>query len=105
MNHTSRFLIAGLLCALSVAVVGQQQPPVSVWGTVRDSAGKPVDGAVVSIRAVDQTFSTTVFTDDSGDYVMPPLSARRYRMWAQATGFNTARSDVVLAGRPVSQSF
>src|SRR5260221_9066397 len=52
---------------------GQGPVTASVWGTVRDAAGKPVEGAVVSIRAADQTFSTSVFTDDNGEYVMPPL--------------------------------
>ena len=76
----------------------------SIWGTVRDAAGKPVDGALVSIRAVDQTFTTSVFTDESGEYVSPPLPGRRYRMWAQAVGFGTARAELRLDG-PASQPF
>ena len=83
----------------------QDVPSASMWGTVRDAAGNPVDGALVSIRGVDQTFTTSVFTDESGEYVSPPLTARRYRMWAQATGFATSRSDLALNGGPASQSF
>ena len=79
-------------------------PSASIWGTVRDASGKPVEGAVVSVRAGDQLFTTSVYTDDNGEYVTPPLSARRYRMWAQAVGFATARAEVAL-DRPASQLF
>ena len=82
-----------------------QDGPASVWGTVHDAAGNPVDGALVSIRGVDQTFTTSVFTDESGEYVSPPLTMRHYMMWAQATGFATSRSELVLDKGPVSQSF
>ena len=83
----------------------QDVPSASIWGTVRDAVGNPVDGALVSIRGVDQTFTSSVFTGASGEYVSPPLTARGYRMWAQATGFATSRSELVLNGRPASQSF
>ena len=79
-------------------------PGASIWGTVKDAGGEPVDGALVSIRAVDQTFTTSVFTDENGEYVSPLLPARRYRMWAQAVGFSTAHTELLLDG-PASHSF
>src|SRR5262249_5161853 len=76
----------------------------AVWGVVRDTAGSPVDGGVVSFRGIDQTITTSVFTDEHGEYVTPPLPAGRYRAWAQAVGFATERSELSL-GRPTSESF
>ena len=127
MTHMNRILTAFVFATVSVAVIavvvgesvsadpgrtgaaqqvaGQDARAASVWGTVRDAAGKPVDGALVSIRGVDQTFATSVYTDDNGEYVTPPLSARRYRMWAQTTGFGTVRAELQLDGRPASQAF
>ena len=43
------------------------------------------------------TITTTVFTDDAGHYYFPPLPAGKYRVWAQALGFETAKGDVDLA--------
>ena len=63
-----------------------------------------MDGAVVSIRAVDQTFTTSVFTDEHGEYVTPPVTPRRYRVWAQAVGFATERAELLVSGAS-SQSF
>ena len=100
----NRILAVLLVAWALVAVTVAQRSGASIWGTVQDAAGDPVDGALVSIRAVDQTFTTSVFTDESGEYVTPPLPARRYRMWAQAVGFGTARAELLLDG-PASRSF
>ena len=102
--------VAAVAVAVLTACAPAQDVPaastrMSIWGTVQDAAGTPVEGAVVSIRGVDQTFTTSVFTDERGEYVSPPVTARRYRMWAQATGFATARSELALMGGPASESF
>ena len=109
MNRIITLACVGWLAA-AVGCAATESPqvqdgPASVWGTVHDAAGNPIDGALVSIRGVDQTFTTSVFTDESGEYVSPPLTARRYKIWAQTTGFATARSELVLDEGTVSQSF
>src|SRR5207249_7417785 len=38
----------------------------------------------------------SVYTDETGSYYFPPLAAGKYRMWAQALGFETAKSLVDL---------
>jgi streptogramin lyase len=40
--------------------------------------------------------TTSVFTDDQGNYYFPPMAAGKYRVWAQAVTFNTSRSLVDL---------
>ena len=47
--------------------------------------------------AEGETITTTVFTDESGTYYFPALPAAKYRVWAQALGFETARGAVDLA--------
>ena len=44
-----------------------------------------------------------MFTDATGDYYFPPLPAGKYRVWAQAVTFNTAKAEVDLARAPASK--
>ena len=46
-------------------------------GTITSSAGKPMAGVTVSVKAQGATITTTVFTDQHGNYYFPPLPAGR----------------------------
>src|ERR1700741_759842 len=64
-------------------------------GTVKSPDGKPLEGVTVSVRGEGKTFVTTVFTNQQGVYVFPPLEkGLKYSLWAQAQGFQRARVDV-----------
>jgi virginiamycin B lyase len=67
-------------------------------GTVNSADGKPLEGVGVSARGAADTFTTTVYTDDTGHYLFPSLPAGAYKMRAQAVGFEAAKADAVLAG-------
>src|SRR5437588_251450 len=78
----------------------------SLMGTIRDADGKLLNGVPVSAQASDQTFTTSVYTDDKGEYVFPTLPGGDYKVWAQAVGFSTARVDLMLDGaKPTVQPF
>src|SRR5439155_25945108 len=47
-------------------------------GTTRTAGGAPLDGVAVSARAVDKTFTTTVYADKKGEYVFPALESGKY---------------------------
>lgn len=80
--------------------------PSTLMGTIRDADGKPLNGVPVSARASDETFTTSVYTDDKGEYVFPTLPRGDYSVWAQAVGFATARVDLMLDGaKPAVQAF
>jgi len=73
-------------------------------GAIRDSKGAAIEGVVVSARAAGKTFTTSVFTDHQGAYVFPALESGRYRVWAQAVGYDLAQADVGLtSGREAKQ--
>jgi len=75
-------------------------------GTVRSAGGPALDGVTVSARAVDKTFTTTVFTDERGQYVFPELDDGQYKVWAQAVGYEAGRASVGLdSRRDVRQDF
>ena len=111
MNRTHIAFLSGLtsaaLCVAAPIVLAQGRVPSgtpSVVGTIHDSGGKPLAGAAVSAQATDQMFSTSVYTDQDGRYVLPHLTAGRYRLWAQDIGYVTARSELTVAGSHAVQA-
>ena len=72
-------------------------------GAVKSSGGASLDGVVVSARHTGKTFTTTVFTDERGNYVFPAMQEGSYRVWAQAVGFETSRAELRLDGAPTVQ--
>lgn len=71
---------------------------VGLRGSVQSASGKAVEGVVVSARSSGKTYTTSVFTDDRGEYSFPTLEKGRYRIWAQAVGFQTGRGEIEAGG-------
>src|SRR5438128_5468703 len=84
--------------ARTTTSAGGATSPSTLMGTIRDADGKALNGVPVSARAADQTFTTSVYTDDQGEYVFPTLPRGDYNVWAQAVGFSTARVNLMLDG-------
>jgi len=78
------------------AQVGNPETPRILTGTVRSGDGEPMAGVTVSAAAVGGTITTSVYTDGLGSYYFPGKPAGKYRVWAQAVGFQAERVDVVL---------
>ena len=88
----------------------QGAAPTPLAGTISAPTGEPMPGVAVSARTEGTPITTSVFTDDAGRYFFPPLAppleGGRYRVWAQAVGYETASADVVLdPGRQMAQDF
>src|SRR4051794_15451273 len=113
MNTNNLTLITGTLGALflclnadlSVEKASAQSPLVPssrnlvarmLMGSVRSANRKPMEGVAVSARGVDQTFTTIIYTDEKGNYFFPSLGGGRYRVWAQAVGYEPARAEIML---------
>lgn len=60
----------------------------SILGTVKDSSGASVPGAIITITDVDTGVIKTLATDQSGDYQALNLTPDRYRVEVKAAGFN-----------------
>ena len=65
-------------------------------GSIKSSAGEAMGGVMVSAKPAGGTITTTVLTDDAGRYYFPPLAAGKYRVWAQAISFATAKGEIDL---------
>jgi streptogramin lyase len=89
-----RSLPAFALLVLCAAVAQSQAADALLSGSIRSAQGEKMGGVAVSAKPESGTITTTVFTDPSGDYFFPPLAAGRYRVWAQALGYRTSRSEL-----------
>src|SRR5713226_9087597 len=49
-------------------------------GTIRSTTGKPMEGVTISARELHKTFTTSVFTDQQGNYYFPLLEKGQYRI-------------------------
>src|SRR3984893_2734842 len=99
-NLGQRFTLAAIAAA---ALAGTAFIPLSAQaadallsGSITSAAGEKLAGVTVSAKAEGATITTTVFTDESGNYYFPPLPTGKYRVWAQALTFATAKNDVDL---------
>jgi len=70
---------------------------VLLSGTIASAAGEKMGGVTVSAKADGSLITTTVYTDEAGGYYFPPLPQGKYKVWAQAVSFETARGDVDLS--------
>lgn len=94
----SRRLFASLaVIALTLALAAPAHADdVLLAGKIKSATGEAMGGVTVSAKAIGSPIATTVFTDESGEYVFPPMAAGKYRVWAQAVGFETAKSEIDL---------
>src|SRR5713101_9662006 len=65
-------------------------------GSVKSASGEKMAGVTVSAKMFGATITTTVFTDEQGNYYFPALDPGKYRVWAQADTFETSRGEVEL---------
>jgi streptogramin lyase len=74
-----------------------QAAEVLLSGSVTSFMGEKMGGVTVSAKPEGGTITTTVYTDKAGNYTFTPLPAGKYRVWAQALGFQTEKSEVDLS--------
>ena len=95
LRGLARFVVLVAIANLAALAPARAADAV-LSGAITSSAGEPIAGVTVSAKAQGATITTTVFTDQHGNYFFPPLPAAKYRVWAQALTFATARGEVDL---------
>jgi streptogramin lyase len=89
IGNTALFAVGSVLM-LSITQASAQS---TVRGTVTDSAGKPIRGALIKILAGPKTISH--YTDAAGKYEITGISEAKYTVSAEAFGFAPkSRKDV-----------
>jgi hypothetical protein len=76
-------LLAGGVLAWSQATTG------SISGRVTDSTDRVIEGAKVSIQAVETGLITTAVTNNSGEFIETALPPNHYTITISASGFET----------------
>jgi streptogramin lyase len=91
----------GLACSLVASAALAKSTPVH--GVVRDAAGAPVAGAMVSFLRGDPLHVRTVFTDDAGEFVAPGVApAKDYTVRVRRLGFRDVREPRAVGQRPLA---
>jgi streptogramin lyase/mono/diheme cytochrome c family protein len=93
MLLTSVAAVVTGLAATSFAQAADQ----SLTGAITAGSGEKLGGATVSAKLDGSTITTSVYTDETGNFYFPPLAAGKYKVWAQALGFETAKGEVDLS--------
>lgn len=91
-------LAAGAALTLVLSTPGYAAEVV-LSGSIKSAAGEKMGGVTVSAKAEGATITTTIFTDEEGNYYFPPMEAGKYKVWAQALSFETAKSDIDLVAQ------
>jgi streptogramin lyase len=106
MSKRKKFLalLGALTAMLLIGALGSKSQAAGealLAGTIRSASGERMEGVTVSARHVGKTFTTTVFSDASGEYYFPRLDEGKYKVWAQAVGYEAAILEDVTLGRSV----
>src|SRR5438067_2374273 len=94
-----RLLYLSLLCFLFLALpsvsFGQN---ATIVGTVTDPSGGVMPNVNITVTNTETSWTRTIPTNDSGQYVVPDIQIGRYNVKAEASGFKIAeQKDVVLS--------
>jgi streptogramin lyase len=68
-------------------------------GVITSSSGQKLEGVSVYAKMDGSTVTTSVYTDETGSFYFPSMPAGKYRVWAQALGFETAKGAVDLGAK------
>ena len=90
-----RSILLASAASLAMATTAQAADQL-LAGAITSTAGQKLEGVTVSAKREGTTITTSVYTDQDGNYYFPPQAEGKYQVWAQALGFETAKASVDL---------
>ncbi len=96
MTHIRGKMLASVAGVVALGLAAPACADQLLTGSIASATGQKLDGVQVSAKKEGSTITTSVYTDQNGDYFFPPLADGKYRVWAQALGFHTATGSVDL---------
>jgi streptogramin lyase len=97
MRRTRNFVLANATALALILAAAPAFANALLSGTVKSADGKAMGGVTVSAKPQGGTITTTVFTDEAGNYYFPELPDGHYRVWAQALSYQTGKGELDLA--------
>src|SRR5215470_18746191 len=89
-------LLASVAGVVLVGAASTASADQLLTGSITSASGQKLEGVQVSAKKEGSTITTSVYTDLSGEYFFPAMADGKYRMWAQALGFETSKGQVEL---------
>lgn len=97
MRNVRRTVLANLVAVSAIVASVPAFADALLSGAITGPDGKAMGGVTVSAKPAGGTITTSVFTDDAGQYFFPALPNGHYRIWAQALSYQTAKGEIDLA--------
>jgi len=99
MTRMRSMLLASAAAVIAgLGLVGSAQAADQILsGAITSATGQKLGGITVSAKREGSNITSNVYTDDTGNFYFPAMPAGKYRVWAQALGFETAKGEVDLS--------
>src|ERR1700758_4770908 len=91
-------LLASVASVILIGAASTASADQLLTGAITSASGQKLEGVQVSAKKEGSTITTSVYTDLNGEYFFPAMADGKYRVWAQALGFETAKGEVDLTG-------
>lgn len=103
-NFRHTVLSTSILAGLAIGALATPAfADTILTGKITNAANQPLEGVPVSFRQFGSSFTTSVYTDATGEYIFPAMPNGKYKMWAQAVGFQNHVADVEVKGNVLKQ--
>src|SRR5260370_42106620 len=93
MTNVRSILLAS---AATLVIAGAATPTMAadqvLNGAISPPSGEKLGGVTGSAKQDGSTITTSVYTDETGNYYFPPLPAGKYAVWAQALRFEPSKA-------------
>src|SRR6195256_5261302 len=98
MTHVRGQLLASVASLVLAAALTPTAASADqlLTGSITGPTGQKMEGVQISAKKEGSTITTSVYTDLNGEYFFPALPDGKYRVWAQALGFQTNKGEVDL---------
>src|SRR5690242_17042969 len=90
MKRAASFWVIALAAIIVIGVASSVWVPKALHaatsgahltGSVKSATGEKLGGVTVSAKMEGSTITTTVFTDEQGNYYFPAMDGGKYRVW------------------------
>lgn len=90
MNARTFALVLIIVSLVAVSHLAQTQSPVALSGRINSSDGAAIEGVLVSAKKAGSTITTTVVSDEQGQYRFPStkLTSGQYALQIRAVGYD-----------------
>src|SRR5882757_359235 len=99
MTHVRGQLLASVAGLVLVGGMSTASADQLLTGSIASASGQKLEGVLISAKREGSTITTSVYTDQNGDYFFPALPDGKYNVWAQTLGFETVKGQVDLTAK------